>query len=126
MDDDSWEIEIERTPGSDIAFPAAAVTSMREREVEIHHADLGLAYTRANWPAEFCARLLNLTTDGEGAARGFWVHATDLDQRWHCGEGEDGVTVSGAAADLGWWLTGRGDGEGLTSNDGVLPRIEEW
>ncbi len=38
----------------------------------------------------------------------------------------DGATVSGAAADLGWWLTGRGDGEGLTSDDGVLPRIEEW
>ncbi len=48
-------------------FPAGAVTSMREREVEIHHADLGLAFTRADWPPAFCARLLDLKTDGEGA-----------------------------------------------------------
>ncbi len=123
VEDDSWEIEIERTPGG-TNFPAGAVTSMREREVEIHHADLGLSYTRADWPSDFCTRLLDLKTDGEGPT-GFWLHATDLDQRWHCGDGDGGVTVSGAAADLGWWLTGRGDGEGLTSDDGVLPRIEE-
>ncbi len=124
VDDDSWEIEIERTPGGP-SFPAGAVTSMREREVEIHHADLGLAYTRADWPSTFCTRLLDLKTDGEGA-KGFWLHATDLDLRWHCGDGDGGPTVSGSAPDLGWWLTGRGDGEGLTSDDGVLPRIEEW
>ena len=58
---------------------------MREREVEIHHADLGLAYTRADWPPAFCARLLDLKTDGE-AAPPFSVHATDLDLRWQGGE----------------------------------------
>ena len=31
--------------------------------------------------------------------------------------------MSGAAADLAWWLTGRGTGDGLTSEDGELPGI---
>ena len=31
----------------------------------------------------------------------------------------------GTAADLGWWLIGRGAGEGLTT-DGELPRMEAW
>ena len=30
------------------------------------------------------------------------------------------------AADLGWWLTGRGDGDGLTSDSGDLPQIGAW
>jgi len=30
------------------------------------------------------------------------------------------------ATDLAWWLTGRGEGEGLTTEGGTLPRIEEW
>ncbi len=122
--DDCWEVEIERAPGGR-NFPAGAVTAMREREVEIHHADLGLAYSRADWSPSFSARLLDGVTDRD-AVPPFWVHATDLDQRWQCGEGDGGVTVTGVAADLGWWLTGRDDGEGLTSDDGVLPRIEEW
>ena len=49
------------------------------------------------------------------------VHATDLDRIWHLGhEDRHGAGRSSAdpAADLGWWLTGRGDGAGLTSDDG--------
>jgi maleylpyruvate isomerase len=124
VSDDSWGIEIERTPDG-VSFLAGDVTGMRDREVEIHHADLGLAYTHTSWPMAFSARLLDMICDGDAEAP-FWVHAIDLDQRWQCGHGEGGVTVSGAAADLGWWLSGRGAGEGLTSDDGVLPRIEDW
>ncbi len=58
------------------------------------------------------------------AAEPFRAHATDLDRTWSFGEG--GPTVSGAGSALGWWLTGRGDGDGLTSDNGGLPRIEAW
>ena len=34
--------------------------------------------------------------------------------------------VTGTAADLGWWLTGRGDADGLTSDSGALPRIDVY
>jgi len=58
-------------------------------------------------------------------AEPFTLHATDLDRTWTVVE-DGGPTVSGAAADLAWWLTGRGGGRGLTSDDGALPGIEAW
>ena len=50
---------IERTPGSDRVFTAGRVGEMRLREVEIHHADLGLDYTYADWPSDFAVLLLD-------------------------------------------------------------------
>ena len=32
----------------------------------------------------------------------------------------------GRLADLGWWLIGRGNGGGLVSSTGELPRLEKW
>ena len=119
---EAWGVEIDRTPGRR-AFKAGAVVGMRHREVEIHHADLGLGYTRADWPNSFAVRLI------ESMAKRFpdealTLHATDLDRSWQLGPG--GPTVSGTAADIAWWLTGRGEGEGLTADDGALPRMEAW
>jgi maleylpyruvate isomerase len=122
--EESWDVEIERSPG-EWRFAAGAVPGMRERELEIHHADLGVAYTRTAWQRPFRARLL-LAMSKRDRPRPFSVYAVDLDQTWHCGDGEGGPTVSGDGAELGWWLSGRGDGQGLTSDDGVLPGIEEW
>lgn len=119
---EAWGVEIDRTPGQR-AFKARAVPGMRHREVEIHHADLGLGYTCADWPASFAVRLI------ESMAKRFpdeplTLHATDVDRSWRLGEG--GPTVSGAAADIAWWLTGRGDGSALTADDGTVPRMEAW
>jgi maleylpyruvate isomerase len=124
MPDDQWETTIERTPGKR-AFRAASAIGMRWREVEIHHADLGAGYSRADWPDEFCRMLLDGMAKRGGWMSPFRARATDLDDEWELGDGS-GPTVSGAAADLGWWLTGRGAGEGLTSDGSELPRIEEW
>lgn len=120
--DGGWGADIERTPGG-TTFHAGALPGMRHREVEIHHADLGLSYTHADWPPEFAVRLIDAMAKRE-RPQPFSVHATDLDRTWHLGDG--GPTVTGAAHDLGWWLTGRGDGTGLTSDDGTLPGIEAW
>lgn len=120
---DRWSTRIERTRGSGTTFPAGAVPGMRHREVEIHHADLGLGYTRTDWAPGFAARVVEAMAR-RPRAEPFTARATDLDRSWQCGDG--GPTVSGTAADLGWWMTGRGDGTGLVSDDGVLPRNEEW
>ena len=58
------------------------------------------------------------------ATRPLRVRPTDVGRTWTFDEG--GPTVSGTAADLAWWLTGRGDGAGLTSDDGELPGIGAW
>lgn len=122
--DDAWDTVIERTPGSRRTFRAGAVPAMRLREVEIHHADLGAGYSHRDWPAAFPVLVLEAMAKRGPASRPFTAAPIDLDVTFTYGEG--GPTVTGTAADLAWWVTGRGAGEGLTSDDGELPRIEEW
>ena len=100
---------------------------MRLREVEIHHADLGAGYSPAQWSPDFCRVLLS-SAAGREFAEPFSVLARDLAETWHLGATDDepGAVVSGDAADLAWWLTGRGDGSDLASNTGTLPRIDPW
>lgn len=118
--DDRWSTTIERTPGGRV-FTAADVVSMRVREVEIHHADLGVDYTHHSWPADFVTLLLDTRQASGAGIDACTAYATDLGRAWSFGDG--GPTVSGPAADLAWWLTGRGAGAGLTSDSGTLPQI---
>jgi maleylpyruvate isomerase len=120
---DALSARIERTPGGR-TFVAASAVGMRLREVEIHHVDLAAGYRHRDWSPEFAALLLDAMVKRGPSPEPFQVSPTDLDGTWSFGEG--GPTVSGPAAELGWWLTGRGDRTGLTSDNGVLPRIEAW
>ena len=91
---------------------------------EVHHADLGLGYTALEWPAAFVSHLMKrrhreLTDDGVAVR---W-RADDTGETWATG---DGPEVTGLAADLVWWLLGRGAGEGLACSDGQLPDIGRW
>ncbi|MGH9017274.1 MAG: maleylpyruvate isomerase N-terminal domain-containing protein, partial [Acidimicrobiales bacterium] len=45
-------------------WPCAEMPGSRWREVEVHHADLGLAYTPADWPDDFVVRELPLALAG--------------------------------------------------------------
>ncbi len=118
---DDWSTVVERTPGGR-TFVAADVASMRLREVEIHHADLASTYTSADWTAAFSVLLIESML-ARADAHALLV-ASDLDRSWTIGDG--GPAVTGTAAALGWWLTGRGDAEGLTSEGGEPPRMGEW
>lgn len=121
---DRWGTLIDRTPGSDRTFVAAAATGMRLREVEIHHADLQAGYSHREWPTAFSALVLDAMGKRGAAREPFTADPSDLDGTWQFGQG--GPSVTGSAADLAWWLTGRGTGDGLTSDNGTLPGIEEW
>ena len=124
LPDDLWQSTIERTPGNP-AFRARSTVLMRLREVEIHHADLGLAYTHEDWVPAFSAQVI------ESAGRRDWpapfrVLARDLARTWEIGDGEPLATVSGESHDLAWWLTGRGEGGTLTVDGDARPQVPAW
>jgi maleylpyruvate isomerase len=124
MDEKAWTGTFSRTPGAD-PTPAARIPSMRRYEIEIHHADLGAVYARQDWPQDFVVELLDIVCADQSGAGPFTAHATDLERSWEVG-GPGGATVTGTGADLGWWLTGRGEGGGLSSEAGALPSLGPW
>ena len=124
MHDEHWDGHIARLPGGP-GWPAVSVVPTRRRELEIHHADLGTSYTRADWPGDFVHELLDTVVVDQADSGPFQVRATDLGRDWSVG-GDGGPTVMGTGADLGWWLTGRGPGDGLSSDAGELPRLGPW
>lgn len=123
---EEWAAMIERVPGGQ-RFAAAAVPAMRWREVEIHHADLDAGYTRHDWDPMFADAVVDtLAARLDGAGPGFTVVLTDAGRSREVGSVVAGASeVRGSAADLAWWLSGRGDGEGLTC-EGGLPTIGSW
>jgi len=128
--DDRGDTPLERTPG-DSRFRVGDVAWMRWREVEIHHADLGAGYGPQDWSPAFSLQLLDAMTGRGAADAAFSAYASDLDETWTIGGGAGdlpagAVVVTGTAAALAWWLTGRGTGEGLTSERGELPQIGAW
>ena len=124
MTEEDATAHFERTPGGQV-IRVGSIPLMRLREVEIHHADLGAGYSPADWSPAFCAVLIeSMTKYRDGAP--FRVLARDLARTWQLGEGEGGPVVAGDAAAIGWWLTGRGDGEGLDSDSGTLPPVGSW
>lgn len=124
LDDSHWSAHIDRLPGGP-AWPMSSVLPTRRRELEIHHVDLDVAHTPADWPDDFVVELLDAVVLDQAGSGPFRVHALDLDRAWTVG-GQRGPTVSGTGAGLGWWLTGRGSGEGLRSDAGELPALGPW
>jgi maleylpyruvate isomerase len=126
LDEDQWAGTIPRLPDGP-AWAVATVPGIRRREVEIHHADADAGYGHGDWPADFCMELLDTVTanhQDSPDSPGFAVRATDTVRTWRVGAEEP--VVEGTAADLGWWLVGRGRGEGLTNATGDLPRLGPW
>lgn len=124
MDEERWTAVYNRLPGGP-TWPVATIVATRRREVEIHHVDLGWSYTRSDWPDDFVVELLDVVTVDQAGAGPFRVRATDVGRDWVVG-GEDGPTVTGTGADLGWWLTGRGEGEGVSCDTGAIPTLGPW
>jgi maleylpyruvate isomerase len=54
------------------------------------------------------------------------LRATDTGNVWKLGVQGQGPTIEGPVCDLAWWVIGRGDGAGLTSDSDVLPHLSKW
>jgi maleylpyruvate isomerase len=126
--DELGDRQVPRTPGGP-TFPASGAVLMRWREVEIHHADLGAGYTAADWSTDVAVAVLDSMRQRPWPT-GFRVLARDLADTWEYGDlsaTPAPPTVTGESRDLAWWLTGRGDGETLTSDDtDQLPEVPPW
>ncbi len=127
LPDEYWTETFERTPGGRV-IRFAAIPGMRLREVEIHHVDLDAGFTPEGWSDAFSAHLIGAMVKRAPSETSFRVLASDLATTWVVGDdpGESGVTVSGPAGDLGWWLTGRPPSDRLTSSTGELPLVKAW
>jgi maleylpyruvate isomerase len=128
MTERAWAGRIERTPGGR-SMAATAIPGMRLREVEIHHVDLDRGYTRSDWPLAFAEHLIDAMAKRLGTVEPFEVKPLDSARTWVLGEGEAEypvAVVTGTAADLGWWLTGRPAPETVSCSHGELPQIGEW
>ncbi len=118
------DVPVARTSGAE-TFPVRDVARMRRTEVEIHHADLGIGYSPADWPLEFTELMITRLQDDRADGPSMVLSSTDTDGLWKFGSGP-GPEITGTKADLAWWLLGRGDGSGLVSSTGELPRLTRW
>jgi maleylpyruvate isomerase len=125
---DRWDTSVERTPGGR-RIRAAAFPGMRLRELEIHHVDLDAGYTTAAWPLPFAEYLLDAMAKRLQLDRAVEIRPLDSSRVWMVGDAEAEYpvpVVTGPAADLGWWLTGRPAPDSVSSSRGELPTIEGW
>jgi maleylpyruvate isomerase len=115
-----------RVPGGEPFLPVREMPERRRTEVEVHHADLGIGYTPADWPVDFAVSVIGRRQDELGLEGPSMVLSpTDVDGLWKLGAGQ-GPEIKGTAGALAWWLLGRGDGAGLVSSTGELPRLGKW
>ncbi len=130
LPDAAWSARVRTFHGRDI--PATAVIWMRVREIWLHLVDLDTGVSVDSWPAELVDALLDdvtATMNARPDAPSIRLRATDRERAWQIGtESSQDVSahqVSGSAADLLAWLTGRSSGHGLAT-DGELPSPPHW
>ena len=105
---------------------------MRLRELAYHHVDLGCGISFTDLPdevlraglAECEGRLTKaLAAGSSGFTARCWLSGRELVVL----VGDGGTAVSGTAADVLAWLTGRGDGSGVVTDDASpLPDVPAW
>ena len=100
----------------------------RLTEVEIHHVDLGLSYSPADWPIAFATYSLEQYAAAPEVARSPAVLLRSSDAPLVIRIGppaqQPATTVTGPVRDLLTWLTGRSPGTGLSAEPtGPLPAL---
>ncbi|WEH34719.1 maleylpyruvate isomerase family mycothiol-dependent enzyme [Streptomyces sp. AM 4-1-1] len=124
---DAWDVPVrwlDSGPG-----PVRDVPGTLLRELEMHHVDLALGHTPEDWPDRFVAvetrGVVELLRE-ERDVPNMRLRA-DEDRVVHSLGERTGPLVTGPAAALLAWLTGRSDGSGLTVEPpGPLPTVPAW
>ncbi|MTE12105.1 maleylpyruvate isomerase family mycothiol-dependent enzyme [Nocardia aurantiaca] len=121
MPADRWPTLVRNRQGGEI--PATRIPWMRLLEVEIHHVDLAVGYTPADWSEDFTTRLLTQSISEVRPVDGTGFTVTATDTGYTGTVGTPTTTVTGPATDLAAWLIGRSPGHHLTGN---LPDLAAW
>jgi maleylpyruvate isomerase len=123
----TWDVPV-RWLGGGLRPVRGTIRSML-REVEVHHTDLATGHRPADWPPCLVERELARTAEtlNDRPDAPAMVLLADEDQVLReVGDG-GGPRVSGPAAELLGWLTGRTDGTVLTVDPpGPLPTVPAW
>lgn len=119
---EDWERPVRWLAGNQ--QPARRVLDARLAEVQYHHVDLDAGYSFADWPPNYLFRQVEVLAGRltPRATSTFQVVADDAGVRAAVGVERPETTVTGSAADLVGWLSGRRDGAGLVvTPPGPLP-----
>lgn len=119
------DAQVARGPGQE-TFPARNLALVRRVELEVHHADLGLDFSHRDWDRAFADTVLDQVKEDRADGPAMVLTSTDTGGLWKYGVQGQGPEISGESRDLAWWVLGRGEGDGLTSDAGVLPALGTW
>lgn len=129
LEPDAWTREVRSAQGKPI--PASETAWMRAREVWIHAVDLNTGAQFADFPGDMTDRLLAEVLGGWDARRpaeslsSFVLQPTDRDDSVVSGDSASAVILSGTAAGLAAWATGRSS-DGVTAETGDVPSAPRW
>ncbi|MFD1547812.1 maleylpyruvate isomerase family mycothiol-dependent enzyme [Nonomuraea guangzhouensis] len=117
-----WEARVRTAQGRMV--PASEIPWMRAREMWIHAVDLGTGGRFEDFPPGFVDALLTDVTElwarrGQGPA--VVLAPTDRQRAWGEPDVSDAGRVSGTAAELAAWVTGRGP-----APDPAAPALGRW
>ncbi len=129
LPEQAWTARVRTFHGREV--PASATLWMRAREVWLHLVDLDAGVSVESWPGDLVDTLLDeivATMSAREDPPRWLLKATDRERTWQIGRntGQNAAQeISGKAADLLAWLTGRSAGGGLAT-EGVLPTPPHW
>lgn len=115
---------VPRLPGGEPFLTPRSMPATRRQEVIVHHTDLDVGFVPAHWPVDFGVWMVRRRHRELAEGTSMVLTATDTGDVWKFGHGA-GPHISAPAAELAWWLVGRGDGSGLECQ-GDLPSIGRW
>ena len=121
---DRWSAPVRTAQGREIE--TSETPWMRAKEVWVHAVDLGTGANFSDFPHELLDRLIEdvfAVWRRRGDTVDLRVETTDTALSSTAGTGA--YQVSGTAAAVAAWLTGRGSG-GLTTASASLPQIPPW
>jgi maleylpyruvate isomerase len=121
MPANAWATEVRWADGR--TGPAALIPWKRLREVELHHVDLDAGYGPGDWTEAFAVRMAAELAHGLGTradAPRLVLRCPEVGHDLTFGE-RGGPVIAGDVRTAVAWLSGRGDGAGLTGPLPVVP-----